>query len=83
VDALKRATARVLPGTVVVPLLSTGATDSAALRRAGIQAYGLLPFPLTTDDAARMHGDSERMPVASLAQGLRLLYGVTAGIAGY
>jgi acetylornithine deacetylase/succinyl-diaminopimelate desuccinylase-like protein len=70
-----------MPGVPVVPLLSTGATDSAQLRSAGIRAYGMLPFALTTDDAARMHGNDERMPVASLGLGLQFLYGVTAEIA--
>ena len=82
VEAVRGVAARLMPGAPVVPLLSTGATDSAQLRNAGIAAYGLLPFPLTSDDAGRMHGDDERMPVASLATGLRFLYGVTAALAG-
>lgn len=81
VDAVRKVAARLLPGVPVVPLLSTGATDSAQLRSAGVAAYGLLPFPLTTEDAARMHGNDERMPVTSLGLGLRFLYGVTAAIA--
>ena len=82
VEAVRKAAARLMPGAPVVPLLSTGATDSAQLRGAGIRAYGLLPFPLTTEDAARMHGDDERMPVESLGLGLRFLYGVAAAVAG-
>ena len=82
VDAVREVAARLMPGTPVVPFLSTGATDSAQLRSAGVSSYGLLPFPLTTEDAARMHGNDERMPVESLAMGLRFLYGVTAAIAG-
>jgi acetylornithine deacetylase/succinyl-diaminopimelate desuccinylase-like protein len=82
VEAVRAVAARLMPGVPVVPLLSTGATDSAQLRSAGIQAYGVLPFPLTTEDAARMHGNDERLPVESLAIGLRFLYGVAAGIAG-
>jgi acetylornithine deacetylase/succinyl-diaminopimelate desuccinylase-like protein len=82
VEAVRAVAARLMPGTPVVPLLSTGATDSAQLRGAGVKAYGLLPFPLTTEDAARMHGNDERMPVESLATGLRFLYGVTAAMAG-
>lgn len=81
VEAVKRVCARLAPGAPVVPLLSTGATDSAQLRAAGIQAYGLLPFPLTTEDAGGMHGDNERMPVASLGFGLQLLYRVTLEVA--
>jgi acetylornithine deacetylase/succinyl-diaminopimelate desuccinylase-like protein len=60
----------------VVPYLSTGATDSAVLRRLGVQAYGLLPFPLAQDDEDRMHAHDERVSIASLAFGVRLVYGV-------
>jgi len=81
IDAVRRVVARVTPGADVVPLLSTGATDSAQLRSAGISAYGLLPLPLTSRDAARMHGSDERMPIESLGTGLKLLYGVALEIA--
>jgi acetylornithine deacetylase/succinyl-diaminopimelate desuccinylase-like protein len=70
------------PGIVVVPYLSTGATDSAPLRAAGIQAYGLLPFPLDAGDEARMHGHDERVPVASLHFGTRLVYEALVRVAG-
>jgi acetylornithine deacetylase/succinyl-diaminopimelate desuccinylase-like protein len=82
VEAVREVAVRLMPGTPVVPLLSAGATDSAQLRSAGIKAYGLLPFPLTPEDAGRMHGNDERMPVESLALGLKLLFGVTAAVAG-
>jgi acetylornithine deacetylase/succinyl-diaminopimelate desuccinylase-like protein len=81
VDAVRSVSAKMAPGAPVVPLLSTGATDSAQLRSVGIRAYGLLPFPLTTEDAARMHGDDERMPVSSLGFGLQMTYRVAAEIA--
>jgi acetylornithine deacetylase/succinyl-diaminopimelate desuccinylase-like protein len=77
VEAVRRTAGRLFPGAPVLPLLSTGATDSADLRRAGIAAYGVLPFPVTTADATRMHGNEERMPLASLEQGLRFLYSIT------
>ncbi|MGH7703250.1 MAG: M20/M25/M40 family metallo-hydrolase, partial [Gemmatimonadales bacterium] len=55
--------------------LSPGATDNARLRAWGIQAYGLLPFPLDQDDEDRMHGTDERIPLAALRFGTRLVYG--------
>jgi acetylornithine deacetylase/succinyl-diaminopimelate desuccinylase-like protein len=64
------------PRTAVVPYLSTGATDSARLRRMGVKAYGLLPFPLDQGDEERMHAHDERVSVESLAYGVRLVYGV-------
>jgi acetylornithine deacetylase/succinyl-diaminopimelate desuccinylase-like protein len=62
------------PGITVVPYLSTGATDSAQLRRAGIDSCGILPFPMEQPDEERMHGHDERIPVQSLHFGTRLIY---------
>lgn len=78
VEAVTAAARHHFPKAPVVPLLSTGATDSAELRGKGIPSYGLLIFPLDGDDTARMHGDDERMPVASLGAGLRFLYEIVS-----
>lgn len=70
--AIRAAIAEMAPGVPAVPFLSTGATDSAPLRRAGVQAYGILPFPMTEEDEGRMHGHDERVSVASLAFAVKL-----------
>lgn len=62
------------PELTIVPYLSTGGTDSAHLRRIGIDAYGILPFPMEQPDEERMHGHDERIPVKSLHFGARLIY---------
>jgi acetylornithine deacetylase/succinyl-diaminopimelate desuccinylase-like protein len=41
-----------------------------------VQAYGLLPFPLTDEDISRMHADNERIPVDSFRKGVEFLYGI-------
>ena len=69
------------PGIAVVPYLSTGVTDSARLRRLGVNAYGILPFPMMQADEERMHGNDERVPLASLHFGTRLIYGAIERIA--
>jgi acetylornithine deacetylase/succinyl-diaminopimelate desuccinylase-like protein len=69
------------PGMVTVPYLSTGATDSARLRQLGIQAFGVLPFPMNQDDEDRMHGNDERIPLPSLEFGTRLIYGAITRVA--
>jgi acetylornithine deacetylase/succinyl-diaminopimelate desuccinylase-like protein len=69
------------PDIVVRPYLSAGITDSAELRRAGVKAYGVLPFPLSAEDEARMHGVDERVPVAALGFGTRLILGAVRRIA--
>src|SRR6266550_591072 len=58
----------------VLPYLGAGATDSAALRRIGINAYGILPFPMTVDDEKRMHGHDERLSIESLMFGANLIH---------
>ena len=65
----------------VVPYMSTGATDSARLRSWGMQAFGLLPFPMNQDDEDRMHGNDERVPLASLDFGTRMIYGAVFRVA--
>ncbi|HEU4640900.1 MAG TPA: M20/M25/M40 family metallo-hydrolase [Gemmatimonadaceae bacterium] len=76
------AAARTLdPALAVVPYLSTGATDSARLRARGVQAYGILPFPMTQEDEDRMHGNDERIPLAALHFGTRLIFGAIARVA--
>jgi acetylornithine deacetylase/succinyl-diaminopimelate desuccinylase-like protein len=69
------------PTLTITPYLSNGITDSARLRRAGIHAYGILPFPLSAEDEGRMHGHDERVPVESLAFGLRLIVGAVRMVA--
>jgi carboxypeptidase PM20D1 len=69
------------PNMVTVPYMSTGATDSARLRQLGMQAYGLLPFPMDQEDEDRMHGNDERIPLASLAFGTRLIFGAVRRVA--
>ena len=69
------------PSLAVVPYLSTGATDSARLRTWGMQAFGLLPFPMNQDDEDRMHGNDERIPLASLEFGTKMIYGAVLRVA--
>src|SRR4051812_1021663 len=79
--AISAAAHEVDPTIPVVPYLSTGVTDSARLRRLGIKAYGILPFPMAQSDEERMHGNDERVPLESLHFGLRLVFGAISRIA--
>ena len=80
-EAIADATHELDPAIAVVPYLSTGVTDSARLRRLGVKAYGILPFPMVQADEERMHGNDERVPIASLHFGTRLIYGAIERIA--
>jgi acetylornithine deacetylase/succinyl-diaminopimelate desuccinylase-like protein len=73
--------AEMAPDAAVVPMLSTGATDGAALRAAGIPTYGILPLPLEQEDELRMHADNERVPVSSLGWATEYLYRVLSKVA--
>jgi acetylornithine deacetylase/succinyl-diaminopimelate desuccinylase-like protein len=73
-QTIERMAVQQFPGSVIVPDMSTGATDSAYLRLHNVQSYGLLPFPLSEPDALRMHADDERIPLASFRTGIEFLY---------
>ena len=79
--AISAAAHEIDPAIPVVPYLSTGVTDSARLRRLGVKAYGILPFPMAQSDEERMHGNDERVPLESLHFGLRLVFGAISRIA--
>ena len=78
--AMERAGDDMVPGVAVIPFLSTGATDGAALRALGIPTYGILPIPLVMEDELRMHGDNERAPVAGLGWASEYIYRVLSGV---
>ena len=80
-QAMAAVGAEMAPDAAVVPMLSTGATDGAALRAAGIPTYGILPLPLEQEDELRMHADNERVPVSSLGWGTEYLYRVLSRVA--
>jgi acetylornithine deacetylase/succinyl-diaminopimelate desuccinylase-like protein len=79
--AMESAATAMAPGAVVMPFLSAGATDGAELRERGIPTYGILPMPLENEDELRMHGDNERVPIASLGWATEYLYRVLLDVA--
>src|ERR1700691_5642945 len=80
-QTIERLTPQDFPGAITVPLLGTGATDSASLRLHKVQAYGLEPFPMMEDDSSRVHADNERMPIDGFHKGVIFLYHVVADFA--
>ncbi|MCZ6618600.1 MAG: M20/M25/M40 family metallo-hydrolase [Gammaproteobacteria bacterium] len=57
------------PGTVVVPSVSTGFTDSHFFRDLGIECYGFSPFLFEAQEARGVHGNNERISVENLRRG--------------
>jgi len=68
-------------GAPLLPYQSPWATDSSQLRLHNVQAYGLWPFPVTDEDLKRMHGDDERLPVASFNKGIEVLLHIVSDFA--
>jgi acetylornithine deacetylase/succinyl-diaminopimelate desuccinylase-like protein len=77
--AVERVTAEMWPGVPVLPTLSTGATDSLYLRRAGIPMYGVSGLFGDVDDV-RAHGRDERILVRSFDEGCEFLYRLTKAL---
>jgi acetylornithine deacetylase/succinyl-diaminopimelate desuccinylase-like protein len=80
-QTIERLTPQEFPGAITVPLLGTGATDSASLRLHKVQAYGLEPFPMIEDDSSRVHADDERIPLDGFHKGVAFLYHVVSDFA--
>ncbi|MBI4861847.1 MAG: M20/M25/M40 family metallo-hydrolase [Candidatus Riflebacteria bacterium] len=72
--AIEKASSRRFPGARVVPLLSPGSSDARFFRRLGVPCYGLMPFPLTREEAGRVHGAYDRLPLDSVEPALRFAH---------
>lgn len=62
------------------PVMSVGYTDSNALRPLGVHAYGFVPFEVEGADLGTMHGDNERVSIANLENGLKILLGAVMDV---
>jgi acetylornithine deacetylase/succinyl-diaminopimelate desuccinylase-like protein len=78
---INKVTSQDFGGVPVLPYQSPWATDSSQLRLHNVQAYGLWPFPVTEEDLRRMHGDDERLPVASFNKGIEVLFHIVSEFA--
>lgn len=64
----------VFPGVPVTTYLFQAGTDASAWRSRGIPVYGIYPYPISSEDLTRMHGNDERVSIESLQQGTDLIY---------
>lgn len=71
--ALRGVSNKLWPGTPVVPIMETGASDSIYTMMAGIPSYGINGVAIDRDDV-RMHGKDERVKAASYYQGAEFYY---------
>jgi acetylornithine deacetylase/succinyl-diaminopimelate desuccinylase-like protein len=77
---IETVTQQMWPGVPVVPVMSTGATDSLFLRKAGIPVYGTSGIFGDIDDG-RAHGKDERIGVKSFYEGQDYLYRLVKALA--
>jgi acetylornithine deacetylase/succinyl-diaminopimelate desuccinylase-like protein len=78
--ALSRAAQNVWAAPVTSYLFQAG-TDAGAWRNRGVPVYGIYPYPISAEDLTRMHGNDERVPVASLEQGTQVIYNTLLEVA--
>ena len=73
-------TKEMFPGTIVVPVMSTGATDGLHLRNGEIPTYGVDGTFGDIDDV-RAHGRDERVGVKQFFEGLEFQYRLIKALA--
>jgi acetylornithine deacetylase/succinyl-diaminopimelate desuccinylase-like protein len=65
----------------IIPIMSTGATDSRFFRAIGVPAFGVSGLFSDPTVDARAHGRDERMSVKSYYEGQEFLYRLTKALA--
>jgi acetylornithine deacetylase/succinyl-diaminopimelate desuccinylase-like protein len=73
-------TREMYPGAIVLPVMSTGATDGLYLRNGEIPTYGIEGMFNDMDDV-RMHGKDERVGVKQYFEGLEFQYRLIKALA--
>jgi len=73
---IERVTEKMWPGVPVVPVMSTGATDGAHTRRAGIPTFGVSGI-FSESGESNAHGMNEKIQVKSYFEGQEFLYQLT------
>jgi len=79
--ALEREARAEFPGAEVTPYLFQAGTDAGAWRSRGIPVYGIYPYPIDADELSRMHGNDEKVSIASLKQGTAMIYRTLMAVA--
>ena len=77
---LVRVARKTSPSAVVVPRMSSGATDLRFFRLKGVQGYGISPCPVGELEESTPHHHNERVRVDSVGQGLRFILDVVLDI---
>ena len=81
--SLERAANAMYPDAIVLPTMSTGATDMAQVRARGISAYGIGPIRSVEElnSGNGSHSDNERVSEEALIDFVRFMWTVVVDIA--
>ena len=79
--ALTDAVGAMDPGTLILPKMLTGYTDSYDYRALGIAAYGIDAWRSTEEISATTHGNNERVPVPEIRFGVEFYYRIVEQLA--
>jgi carboxypeptidase PM20D1 len=71
---IERSVRELFPGTVVVPGLMVGGTDSKHFEIVSDHIYKFSPVRAKPEDLARFHGTNERVSIANLAELIRFYH---------
>ena len=82
-QALEQVAAEMYPQSAVLPIMSTGATDSAQLRAKGVQSYGIGPARTIEEinSGYGAHGDNERVAEDAFVSMVEYLWRVILEVA--
>ncbi len=78
---VERLTKERFPGAVVVPEMSTGATDGVFTRNAGIPTYGVSAIFFEQLEPSRAHGQDERVGVKAFHDSVAFWYSMVKQLA--
>jgi acetylornithine deacetylase/succinyl-diaminopimelate desuccinylase-like protein len=71
--SLREVSAQMWPGSTVMPILETGASDSVYTMDTGLPSYGICGVAIDRNDS-RMHGKDERVRAEAFYDGLEFYY---------
>jgi len=75
---IAKVTQKLHPGSRIAPMVSTGFTDSHFTRDLGIDSFGFNPVLFDSKDWTGVHGNNERVNVASFLQGTEDLHQIVS-----
>ncbi len=80
-DAMVHALQQYDRDAIVLPDLVVGATDARHVTKLGTKVYGFCPMFDNASEMERVHADDERVSVANVGMGARVLYQVVSDFA--